>query len=359
MPWNSEGLEDFSAARLLPAAYSGSDEKYTVQMDGAWWMLKFGSALPPDKSKPPLGSYNNAPISEHIACQVANLIGIKAQETRLGTYRGRLVVACRDFVRNTDIPSELIEFSKLENSTEGAPLANRKTPEYGFTMRILKGSPFLEPIRDEAISRFWQTLCLDALVGNHDRHASNWGYLADRSTMVLYACAPVYDCASSLCPMLAESQMEPIMSSRETHRNRVLGRPKARLLVNGQRMRYGDFLCSELGTEARMELTRLFEKIDLGEISKLVWSTPAASETYRRFICSEIALRKSLLLEPAYKLAKTELAAAAKACDIEAMRAISANPTLVETASQVCGASDRTDIPAPCPHDEREGGMEP
>ena len=85
MPWNSEGLEDFSAARLLPAAYSGSDEKYTVQMDGAWWMLKFGSALPPDKSKPLLGSYNNAPISEHIACQVANLIGIKAQGTSSGT----------------------------------------------------------------------------------------------------------------------------------------------------------------------------------------------------------------------------------------------------------------------------------
>lgn len=359
MPWVSEGLEDFSAARLLPAAYSGSDEKYTVQMDGSWWMLKFGSMLPQDTTKPLLGSYNNAPISEHIACQVSNLIGIEAQETRLGTYNGRLVVACKDFVRSAEIPSELIEFSKLENSTEGASSANRKTPEYGFTLRILEDSPFLEPIRDEAVSRFWQTLCLDALVGNHDRHASNWGYLANRDTMALYSCAPVYDCASSLCPMLAESQMTPIMNSRETHRNRVLGRPRARLIVADQRVRYGDFLCSDLGAGARKELAGLFERIDMEAISNLVWSTPAASETYKSFICSEIAMRKSLLLEPAYELAKTELEAIVKVDGIEASRATSVNPSLAETAARVYGSSGKPEILDPESRDGRDAGMEP
>ena len=306
MPYSIDGLEDFSQARLLPSAYLGSDEKYTVIMDGARWMLKFGAPIDPDPRNPLLGSYNNSPISEYIGCHIAEKMGLDAQETRLGLYNGRLVVACKDFVSSSGIASELIEFSKLENGTEGVSSANRKTPEYEFTMSVLNSSPFLSDVRAAAVRRFWETFCLDALIGNHDRHASNWGYLATSEDMHIYKCAPIYDCGSSLCPMLAESQMAIIASSYETHKNRVLGRPKARLIVDGKRVRYLDFMMSDKGAAARRVLLGILDRFDINDALEVIRDAPAASDVYKDFLCSEVILRSRLIFGPARDLAERE-----------------------------------------------------
>ena len=50
--------------------------------------------------KPTALSYTNSCLSEHIASTIANMIGFKAHETRLGTFtngRTKIVCACRDF----------------------------------------------------------------------------------------------------------------------------------------------------------------------------------------------------------------------------------------------------------------------
>lgn len=63
-------------------------------------------------------SYTNSCISEYLACHIYETLGMKAQETLLGTYtdkRGKekIVVACRDF---TDGGKKLIEFAQLKNT---------------------------------------------------------------------------------------------------------------------------------------------------------------------------------------------------------------------------------------------------
>lgn len=90
----------------------------------------------------------------------------------------------------------------------GASSTNRRTPEYDFTINLLNTHPWLEPIRDEAITRFWETLCLDSLIGNFDRHAGNWGYLADWNNRTALSVAPIYDCGSAFYPRLGEPEME-------------------------------------------------------------------------------------------------------------------------------------------------------
>ena len=83
-------------------SYGGADTKQKVMLDGQVYMLKFGKPLEPDPSKQLQASHSNMPFSEHLGCRICEQLGLPAQETILGTYEGRPVVACKDFIANRD-----------------------------------------------------------------------------------------------------------------------------------------------------------------------------------------------------------------------------------------------------------------
>jgi len=90
---------DFTFCPRVPGrAYNGANgKKIAVMFEGAVWLLKF----PPSAvDRPNDQSYSNSCISEHLGSTVFRLLGIDAQETRLGTHvngRTKVVCACRDF----------------------------------------------------------------------------------------------------------------------------------------------------------------------------------------------------------------------------------------------------------------------
>lgn len=76
---------DFTPCPRVPGrAYNGANgKKIAVSFEGAVWMLKF----PPSSSDQPNDlSYSNSCFSEHIGSAIFRLLGIPAQETRLGTH---------------------------------------------------------------------------------------------------------------------------------------------------------------------------------------------------------------------------------------------------------------------------------
>lgn len=96
----SESMIDFTNCRVIPGrAYNGANgSKIAVEYNGEAYMLKFP---PSAEGKPTDLSYTNSCISEHIASSIFNMLGIRAQETMLGTYtvkgKEKLVCACKDF----------------------------------------------------------------------------------------------------------------------------------------------------------------------------------------------------------------------------------------------------------------------
>lgn len=299
-------LIDFSYLKFDKDSNSGSDEKYNDLYNNEWYMFKFGTPLPPNEKNPIQASYESAPASEFLGCQVSSILGLKTQETLIGTYRGRSVVACKDFVHNSPVPVFLREFSDLENSMPGASSTNRRTPEYDFTVNLLNTHPWLEPIRDEAITRFWETLCLDSLIGNFDRHAGNWGYLASWNDRTALSVAPIYDCGSAFYPRLAEHEMERLMSSPDELRERMHTFPNVRLLIDGIRPHYDDFLLSPYGAPARKVLLYLTDRIDVDSINSLIENCPALTPIKVEFFKSFINTRLESIILPAYLLAKEE-----------------------------------------------------
>lgn len=297
---------DFSDIDLTRPGYLGSAEKYRARLDGKWAMFKFGEPIEKDASKPLLASYDNAPLSEHLACSIIRTIGIPAQKTELGTYRGRIVVACEDFARNDARRIELVEFSALENSMSGGSSANRVIPELDFTLRVLDEHEWLAPLRDEARERFWDTIVIDALLGNYDRHAHNWGYLSDVETGDVVALAPIYDCASSMNPRLSSSEMEKLLANPEYLRHTVAERPKMCLNVNGKRPRYSDFLLTPEAAPARRSLLKLEPRIDFAAINALIDEPPLADGLHKAYFKALVSARKAVILDPALKLAEQE-----------------------------------------------------
>lgn len=107
---------DFTECRIIPGrAYNGANgSKIAVEYNDEVYMLKF----PPSGSgKPTELSYTNSCISEHLASSIFGLLGIKAQETVLGTFtvkgKTKIVCACKDFTANG---KRLFDFCSIKNT---------------------------------------------------------------------------------------------------------------------------------------------------------------------------------------------------------------------------------------------------
>lgn len=168
--------------------------------------------------------------------------------------------------------------------------------------------PALDGIREAAKERYWKTFAADALIGNFDRHAGNWGYILRRSEDRLVALAPVYDCGSSLYPQLSESAMAELVRDRTALESRVRTFPTAALRMGKRRVPYHEFLTSPQGAEARTALLDLYQRLDLDAVRQLIWETPLASDLRREFYATLVTVREETILRPAYELAIEEQA---------------------------------------------------
>ena len=86
------------------------------------YMIKY----PPKPTKNDDMSYTNSCISEYISCHIINILGFNAQETILGYFNNKLVVACKDFEEDG---KRLFEFSKVKNITIDTPGDNTELGE--------------------------------------------------------------------------------------------------------------------------------------------------------------------------------------------------------------------------------------
>ena len=92
---------DFTTLPIRKKTYGGvNGGKIAVVYQEEIYMLKF-----PPKSKFNQGmSYMNSCFSEYIGSHIFQSVGMKAQDTLLGTFKldgeEKIVVACKDFTQN-------------------------------------------------------------------------------------------------------------------------------------------------------------------------------------------------------------------------------------------------------------------
>lgn len=294
---------DFTNLPVRNKTYAGANgSKISVIYNGEQYMLKFPAV--PSKNREM--SYTNGCVSEYIGCHIFESVGIPVQDTLLGTYerngKKKVVVACKDFTAGGLV---LQDFASLKNTMIDS-VHNGYGTELEDILLTLEGQNAMEP--EELKAWFWDLFIVDALIGNWDRHNGNWGFLYNNATDEI-TLAPVYDCGSCLFPQADEEIMRKVLEDPAERDLRVFEIPLSGIKINGQKIRYFDFLSSLQNKDCNKALKRILPKIDMEKIDKIVDETPFLSKLQISFYKTMLKERKERILDFSYqKLLKRERA---------------------------------------------------
>ncbi|MGN0465311.1 MAG: HipA domain-containing protein [Lachnospiraceae bacterium] len=146
-------------------------------------------------------------VSECIAHDLANLIGLSCAKFEIGTYKGREGSMSYNIVEHEGMT--LIEgiycISLKYHSFDETLLMDRETGKK-YSLDMIKAS--LKPLG--LFNDFLPILIFDFLIGNTDRHQSNWALILEKGIMSI---SPLYDNSSSLCAYVKESKIKDYLGN--------------------------------------------------------------------------------------------------------------------------------------------------
>ena len=269
---------DFTDCERLPGrAYNGANgKKIAVRYDGDVWLLKFP---PSTAEKPTTLSYSNSCYSEHVASNIANMIGLRAHETRLGTFtngKTKVVCACRDFTADGKV---LYDFCSIKNTVIDSETGGTGT-ELDDVLETIDRQSFVDPVVLKA--HFWDMFVVDAFLGNFDRHNGNWGFLVDPTTRKAEI-APAFDFGSCLLPQADDDIMRRVIEDKAELDARIYNFPASALKQEGKKIGYVDFIAQNRDGVLSLSLKRIVPRIDLAAINAFIDDTPYLTDLQRQF----------------------------------------------------------------------------
>lgn len=281
---------DFSKYDLSGKYYGGAERKLGIVINGEDYMLKF-------QKQTAFGKRNNH-ISEFIGSHIFEICGFTTHKTFLGFRDGEQVVACKDFNVSG---KQFVPFNDVGESTLDQ---DKETYQYDYEdiMQMLRDNSKLTNV-EETISAFWEVYIVDALLGNFDRHGSNWGFVKENNR---YSMAPVFDNGSSLFPALVdEDEMKHIMESDEETNKRIYKFPTSQVKLRGKKSSYYEVIHSLEFPECNEALISVYNRINMDKIKELIEETPLISETQKLFYLHMLSERYQKIIKVSYdKLTK-------------------------------------------------------
>lgn len=293
---------DFTDCPRIPGkAYSGANgKKICIEYDNKLYMLKFP---PSGKDKRTALSYTNSCLSEHIASSIFNMLGVDAQKTMLGTFsiegKEKVVCACQDFTANGE---QLFDFCSIKNTVLDSE-TNGTGTELDDILDTIEKQTFVDPFI--LTEHFWNMFVVDALLGNFDRHNGNWGFLYDPAAR-RSSIAPVFDCGSCLLPQADEEIMSAVLSDEHELNARIYTFPASAIRQQDKKINYYDFLISTDNADCISAVKRIYERIDIAQITEFIESVPYITELQREFYERYVSARYDLILRPAYEMAMVQ-----------------------------------------------------
>lgn len=149
----------------------------------------------------PKTEHTSEHLSEKIAADIAMLIDVECMKVEIGVYNSRL--GSLSYRIN----------SEGENLIEGIQLINKYFPYYNeetlydfdkdeyYSLEMI-----LNSLKEYDLQRdFPKIPVFDFLIGNTDRHQSNWAILQREKSLKM---CPLYDNGSSLCCYIQDSQID-------------------------------------------------------------------------------------------------------------------------------------------------------
>jgi hypothetical protein len=164
-------------------------------------------------------------ISEKLAKDIADLIHIECAKIDIGRYNGR--EGCMSYLIN-ESDDILIEGIYLINREypfyDPETLYDSKNHEYYSIEMITKVLSEYNLVYD-----FMKIVIFDFIIGNTDRHQSNWAVLQNKDTIRM---SPLYDNGSSLCCYIKEGSIGSYLGKDEVRFNSLVqSKSKSRIRI--------------------------------------------------------------------------------------------------------------------------------
>lgn len=286
---------DFTNSIERVCEYGGSEKKKKIIYNGEVYLLKFPDPI--REKNMPLSYINNV-FSEYIGCKIFESVNIPVQKVILGIYnekqekevKQKVVVACKDF---TNEKQKLIEFSSLANSITDV--------DKKFTTKIEDIYEVFNNLNYDfdkklMIENFWNMFVVDTLIGNTDRHLSNFGVIDDGETLIF---APVYDCGSALHPLLTDEKINYLLNNESEFKNVAYSIYPVYTYEN-KKITYSEFYAKDI-PNLNDALLRIYPRIDMNKIYDIIDNTMYLSLERKEFLKKSVTIRKEKILDIAYK----------------------------------------------------------
>lgn len=277
---------DFTNCQLSNITYSGSEKKIGIVFANSNWMMKF-------RKKNIYGEMTND-ISEYLGSKIFCLCGLKAQEVLLGIYQNEKVVVCKDFLSGKSFtPFNDVGESSLDDDK------TKYAYSYNDIMTLIeKNKKILD--KKEAISLFWKTYVVDALIANRDRHGKNWGFIKIDNK---YYPAPIFDNGDTLfAGFNDEEEIGNILKNEKEMLTYVYETPRSVVKNDNGLNDYYSVISSKQYREcntAIIEMTPIIEN-NLDSIIKLIDKVDLETNK-KTFLKRIIVLRFKKIIKGTYK----------------------------------------------------------
>lgn len=279
-------MTDFSKAIEKLNEYKGSEKKKTLIYNNKKYLVKFPNPIK-DKNKNIF--YINNAISEYIGSYIFKIVGFNTQNTLIGsyTYNGvkKIVCACEDFIEDN---YSLYEFENIALSIN--PNKKIETELSDILDTIDKIKNLVKICNDNIKEKFWDMFIIDALIGNTDRHNGNWGLLVNEHNEAKLA--PIYDCGSCLNPILEDSEIKKI---NEIELKNLAINCYSCFKENNKKINFFTYIKNRNNKDCTDALKRMFKKIDIDKINKLIDDITCISKVRKNFYKKIIYYRYEII----------------------------------------------------------------
>lgn len=189
----------------------------------------------------------------------------------------------------------MYEINKLELSS----LDNTHARTLSFSYMDEVFNKMDDTISKELLSDFYYKMFIvDAFIGNTDRHNGNWALLQSSDDIRI---SPVYDCGSSLAPLVDESVV-----SSDAGVKCAMNTSSVLVDDKGKRIKYCEFFKNELSPRVQKALLQVVPNINLDEVDKLVFNTEYISKNRQDFYFSFLHTTYEKILIPAIERCFTQ-----------------------------------------------------
>lgn len=174
-------------------------------------------------------------FSEKIASEIAMKIGLPSAKIDLATRDSRIGIVSYKINSETENILEGIQFiSKLYPFYNRDTLINEATGE-NYSLDMVLNS--INGLNLE--SELFKIFIFDFIIGNRDRHHSNWAILMNDGDIRI---CPVYDNASSLCAYITDDQIERSLKDNLWINAVVDSKSKSLVRINDKKVKHSDFI---------------------------------------------------------------------------------------------------------------------